>query len=424
MLHLKDDAASFAAQSTLEGIIRKYSNFVSFPIRLNGAHMNTVRALWAVDQAQVSEEDFTEFYRYISSSYVAPRHVAAPPRLAVAAPPLPAACDEKHYSHNPLERCYDGKEYFFTLTRGIASSTRSTLLHPATHPAQHWALGTTHCQLTHPPHRFDKPMFRVHFSSDAPIHIRALFFVGETHYEKHGMGRMPPGVSVYSRKVLIKSKSDEVLPDWMRFFKGPSQPPSLRPAHLPPSPLCCRRPLPSWAFSPRHGLSRPSNPARRNSLPRAGHSEGRCDPVAPPKPTKSNALWGVDARGATRSRLPATMRSPPGKWPARARGPLFTWPRSVSHCGHAFTCHLNPAAPCPSTLRPLLRTRSSQRGGELTRSLLALASPGVVDSEDLPLSISRENMQDSALVKKLGNVSARPRGCPTPSALPVKINHY
>jgi len=31
---------------------------------------------------------------------------------------------------------------------------------------------------------------------------------------------MEPGVSLYSRKVLIESKSPDILPDWMRFVKG------------------------------------------------------------------------------------------------------------------------------------------------------------------------------------------------------------
>jgi HSP90 family molecular chaperone len=34
------------------------------------------------------------------------------------------------------------------------------------------------------------------------------------------MGRMEPGVSLYSRKVLIESKSKDIVPDWMRFVKG------------------------------------------------------------------------------------------------------------------------------------------------------------------------------------------------------------
>ena len=37
--------------------------------------------------------------------------------------------------------------------------------------------------------------------------------------EKFGMGRMDPGVSLYSRKVLIQ-KNPQLLPDWMRFVKG------------------------------------------------------------------------------------------------------------------------------------------------------------------------------------------------------------
>jgi HSP90 family molecular chaperone len=31
---------------------------------------------------------------------------------------------------------------------------------------------------------------------------------------------MEPGVSLYSRKVLIESKSPDIVPDWMRFVKG------------------------------------------------------------------------------------------------------------------------------------------------------------------------------------------------------------
>jgi HSP90 family molecular chaperone len=34
------------------------------------------------------------------------------------------------------------------------------------------------------------------------------------------MGRMQPGVSLYSRKVLIEKDSPDILPEWMRFVKG------------------------------------------------------------------------------------------------------------------------------------------------------------------------------------------------------------
>jgi TNF receptor-associated protein 1 len=40
------------------------------------------------------------------------------------------------------------------------------------------------------------------------------------HAEKFGMERMAPGVSLYSRKVLIQAKSSALLPEWLRFIKG------------------------------------------------------------------------------------------------------------------------------------------------------------------------------------------------------------
>ena len=67
---------------------------------------------------------------------------------------------------------------------------------------------------------FDEPMFKLHFRADVPLDLKALFFVPTMHSEKYGMQRMETGVSLYSRKVLIDSKPDKLLPDWLRFVKG------------------------------------------------------------------------------------------------------------------------------------------------------------------------------------------------------------
>ena len=48
---------------------------------------------------------------------------------------------------------------------------------------------------------YEAPLYRLHFSSDAPIALNALLFVGQTHEEKYGLGRIKPGVDLYSRKV-------------------------------------------------------------------------------------------------------------------------------------------------------------------------------------------------------------------------------
>lgn len=63
-------------------------------------------------------------------------------------------------------------------------------------------------------------MYRLSFKADAPIELKTLFFVGTSHMEKHGYGRLEPGVSLYSRKVLIEKNSKHILPDWLRFVKG------------------------------------------------------------------------------------------------------------------------------------------------------------------------------------------------------------
>jgi len=67
---------------------------------------------------------------------------------------------------------------------------------------------------------FDDPMYRLHYRADAPLEIKTLLYVPTFHTEKYGMGRMDPGVSLYSRKVLIEKDCPDILPEWLRFVKG------------------------------------------------------------------------------------------------------------------------------------------------------------------------------------------------------------
>src|SRR5882672_7494863 len=69
-------------------------------------------------------------------------------------------------------------------------------------------------------HDHDKPLFRLHFSADAPLAIQALLFVPGRNFESMGMGRMDSEVNLYCRKVLISAKAKGLFPDWLRFLKG------------------------------------------------------------------------------------------------------------------------------------------------------------------------------------------------------------
>ncbi|HTB85010.1 MAG TPA: molecular chaperone HtpG [Candidatus Sulfotelmatobacter sp.] len=69
-------------------------------------------------------------------------------------------------------------------------------------------------------HDHDKPLFRLHFSADAPLAIQALLFVPPRNFETLGMGRIESEVNLYCRKVLIQAKAKGLFPDWLRFLKG------------------------------------------------------------------------------------------------------------------------------------------------------------------------------------------------------------
>eukprot|EP00494_Astrolonche_serrata_P025554 UN25815 len=68
---------------------------------------------------------------------------------------------------------------------------------------------------------YDSPryVFHSHFEN-VKYSIQCLLYVPGSHTEKVGFGRLEPGVSVYSRRVLIKPKAKEIVPDWLRFIKG------------------------------------------------------------------------------------------------------------------------------------------------------------------------------------------------------------
>ncbi|RXM33748.1 Heat shock protein 75 kDa, mitochondrial [Acipenser ruthenus] len=74
VLYLKDDCKEFASEDRVKGVVSKYSNFVSFPVFLNGRRLNTLQALWTMDPKEISEWQHEEFYRYVAQAYDKPRY--------------------------------------------------------------------------------------------------------------------------------------------------------------------------------------------------------------------------------------------------------------------------------------------------------------------------------------------------------------
>ena len=64
---LKEESQEFGQSYRVEQVITKYSNFVDFPVSVNGKQVNTVSALWHKNRNEVTEEERDEFYKFISN---------------------------------------------------------------------------------------------------------------------------------------------------------------------------------------------------------------------------------------------------------------------------------------------------------------------------------------------------------------------
>ncbi|XP_063710038.1 heat shock protein 75 kDa, mitochondrial [Culicoides brevitarsis] len=68
---------------------------------------------------------------------------------------------------------------------------------------------------------FDTPRFTLHYKTDVPLSIRALLYFPEGKPGLFEMSRETDiGVALYTKKVLIQSKTENLLPKWLRFVKG------------------------------------------------------------------------------------------------------------------------------------------------------------------------------------------------------------
>jgi len=65
-IHLKDDSTEFAEKYRLEGIVKKHSNFINYPIYIDSERMNTVQAIWREPKSNIKHEQYVEFYKFLT----------------------------------------------------------------------------------------------------------------------------------------------------------------------------------------------------------------------------------------------------------------------------------------------------------------------------------------------------------------------
>jgi len=80
VLHLKDEAKEFLDSWRLRSLVRRYSDHIAFPVRMpkEGAAtleyeaVNRGTALWARPKAEIKDEEYNEFYQYLSHDTAEP----------------------------------------------------------------------------------------------------------------------------------------------------------------------------------------------------------------------------------------------------------------------------------------------------------------------------------------------------------------
>jgi molecular chaperone HtpG len=134
-LTLKKDAEEYASEWKLKQIVKKYSDFVRYPICVGDEQANQQTSLWRQQPSEVSEEDKKQFYQQMTMD-------------------------------------------------------------------------------------FEEPLLDIHFSSDAPVHLRSLLFVPAKREPGILALRKEPGLMLYSHNVLIEEFNNDLLPDWLNFVDG------------------------------------------------------------------------------------------------------------------------------------------------------------------------------------------------------------
>ena len=135
ILRLENSAMQFCREKEVEAIIKKYSVYNKYPIKLNGNLVNNLQAIWYKDKREVTQDEYEMFYENLANTKI--------------------------------------------------------------------------------PYKY-----RLHYSTDVPLAIKALFYVPNSHAEKTEMMQEQLKMDLYSRKVMIKENCRELIPNYLRFVKG------------------------------------------------------------------------------------------------------------------------------------------------------------------------------------------------------------
>lgn len=74
VIKLKEDQREYAKEDKVKHLVETYSNFVGFPVMIDGKRVNEVEALWLKNKSEVSEEEYKAFYQFQAKAFDEPQY--------------------------------------------------------------------------------------------------------------------------------------------------------------------------------------------------------------------------------------------------------------------------------------------------------------------------------------------------------------
>ena len=71
-IHLKEDQKEFLEDYRVKNLVKQYSNYLPFPVKLGEDVINSPEAIWRKDKRRIKKDEYTEFYKQISSDWQEP----------------------------------------------------------------------------------------------------------------------------------------------------------------------------------------------------------------------------------------------------------------------------------------------------------------------------------------------------------------
>ena len=66
----------------------------------------------------------------------------------------------------------------------------------------------------------EKPLWRLHLSSDSPIQFHAILYCPPTNFELLGFGEIKHGLNLCAKRILVQDDCRDLLPEYLRFLYG------------------------------------------------------------------------------------------------------------------------------------------------------------------------------------------------------------